>query len=108
MEQLSAVEKDLMVLDVIDVFDLERGHADLPDDFAGGGPELNILGSDQGLRRIEGIMLLGQLLMRKIKIILVDKTSVKTFSLLIERTITIIRQNPVLKGLFHSNKLDLC
>jgi hypothetical protein len=33
---------------------------------------------------------------------LVDKTPIKTFSFLVEGTVTVIRQDPVLKGLFHS------
>ena len=48
------------------------------------------------------MMLLGQHLVREIKIVLIDEAAVETFSLLVEGTIAIIRQDPVLKGLFHS------
>jgi hypothetical protein len=103
-QEFGAVEKDLMVLEIIDVLDLEGGHADLPDDFAGGGPELDILGRDQGLCRVGGIVLLGQLLMREIEIILVDETPVETFSLLVEGAVTIVWQDLVGKGLIHSTR----
>jgi hypothetical protein len=101
-QKLSAVEKDLMVLEIIDVLDLEGRHADLPDDFAGRGTELDILGRDQGICGVGGIVLLSQLLMRKIEIILVNKTSVKTFSFLVKGAIPIVWQDLVRKGLIHS------
>ena len=48
------------------------------------------------------MMFLGQHLMGEIQIVLIDKAAVKTLSLLVEGTIAIIRQDPVLQGLFHS------
>ena len=47
-------------------------------------------------------MLLGELLMREIQIILIDETSVETFSLLVEGAVTIVWQDLVGKGLIHS------
>jgi hypothetical protein len=38
----------------------------------------------------------------KIEIVLVDEATVKALSFLVEGTIAAIRENPVLKGLFHS------
>jgi|SRR6185312_12194367 len=83
LEELGAIEKYLVVLEVIDVLHLERGHAYLPDHPARRGPELYILRCDQCLRQIGSIVILGQHLVRKIEIILVDETTVKTLSLLV-------------------------
>ena len=51
-------------------------------------------------------MFLGQHLMCKIQVVLIDKTSIKALPLLIEIVVTIIRirKDLVLKVLFHSTK----
>ena len=83
-KQLGPVKQDLMFLDIVDVFYLERRHSDLPDDPAGGSPELDIVRRDEGLGQIGIVLLLQQHLMGKIQIILIDKASIETFSLLIK------------------------
>jgi hypothetical protein len=100
-EQLGPVKQDFVVFDIVDVFDLERRHPDLPDDPAGSSPELDIMGSDQSLGQIWIILLLQQRLVGKIKIILVNKAPVETFPFLIERTVAVIWQDPVLMTLYH-------
>jgi hypothetical protein len=100
-KKLGAIKQYLMVLDIIDVFYLERRHADLPDDPAGSSPELNIMRRDQGLGQIGLVLLLQQNLVGKIKIILVDKAPIETLSLLVERTIAIVRKNSVWVALYH-------
>ena len=57
-EQLGAVEQDLMFLEIVDVFYLERGHTYFPDDPAGRGPELNILWRDERFDQVGIIVLL--------------------------------------------------
>jgi len=42
-KQLGAIEKYFVVFEIVDVFQLERGHACFPDDFPGGSPEGYIL-----------------------------------------------------------------
>jgi len=42
-QQLGFIEEDLMIFEVIDIFYLERRHADLPDHFPWRGPELDIM-----------------------------------------------------------------
>ena len=91
-----------MLLDIIDVLQLKRGHAYLPDHFARRRAERNIVGGDDRIGQMGIDLLLRQHLVRKIKVVLVDKTPVKTFSFLVEGIVTVIRQDPVLKGLFHS------
>jgi hypothetical protein len=91
-----------MILEIVDVLHLERRHTDLPDHAARSSAELDIMRSDQRLGQIGIVVLLRQDLMGKVEIVLIDKTAVKTFSLLVEGTIAIIRQDPVWKGLFHS------
>ena len=86
---------------------LEDKIADLPDHPAGGGSELDIVRCDQGLGQIWIKLLLQQHLVRKIEIVLVDKAPVETLSFLVERTITVIRQDLVLKGLFHGQLVVL-
>jgi hypothetical protein len=101
-QQLGPVKKDLMVLEIIDVLYLEGRHAYLPDDPPGSTAKLDIVRRYQGLGEKRIMMFLGQHLVSEIKIILVDKTPVKALSFLVERAIAVIRQYPVLQGLFHS------
>jgi hypothetical protein len=82
-EELGTIEKYLMVLEIIDVLDLERGHPYFPDDTTGRGPELDILGRDKRFGQIRGKMFHCQYLVRKIEIVLVDEAAVKTLSLLV-------------------------
>ena len=83
-KKLGAIEKYFVIFKIIDILYLERRHADLPDHFAGRSPELNVVRRDQRLAQIGIIMLLRELMMRKIQIILINKTSVETFSFLVE------------------------
>jgi hypothetical protein len=83
-KQLGPVKQDLMFLDIVDVFYLERRHPDLPDDPAGSSPKLNIMRGDEGLGQIWIILFLQHHLMRKIKIVLIDKAPVEAFSLLVK------------------------
>src|SRR6185437_8572479 len=83
-EELGAIEKDLMVLEIVDVFNLERRHPYFPNHTAGRGAELDILRCDQRFCQSGLIMLLRQHLMREIQVILIDERPVETFSLLIE------------------------
>ena len=89
-KKLGAVKQYLMVFDIIDVLYLERRHSDLPDNPAGSGSELDIVWRDQRLGQIRIILLLEQHLMGKIKIVLVDKAPVETFSFLVERTVAVV------------------
>lgn len=79
-----------MVFNIVDVFYLERRHPYLPDDPAGGSTELNIVRGDQRLGQIWIQLFLQQYLMGKIKIVLIDKAPVETFSFLVERTIAVV------------------
>src|SRR5580698_4039787 len=100
-KKLGPVKQNLVVFDIIDVFYLKGRHSDLPNDPAGSSSELNIMRGDQGLGQIGLVLLLQQHLMGKVKIILVDKAPVETFSLLIERTIAVVWQDSVLVALDH-------
>jgi hypothetical protein len=93
-----------MVLEVIDVFQLEGGHACFPDDLSRGCPELYILWCDDGVGEIGGKVFLGQHLVRKIQVILIDKAPVKALPFLVEIVITVVRQDLVLQVLFHNTK----
>jgi hypothetical protein len=83
-EELGAVEKDLMVLEIVDIFNLERRHAYFPHHPAGRGAKLDILRCDERFDQRGLIMLLRQHLMRKIQVILIDETPIETLSLLVE------------------------
>ena len=101
-EQFGPVKEDLMVFKIIDILYLEGRHAYFPDDFAGGGPELDIMRRYQSAGQIGVLMLLRYKLMGKIQVVLVDKTPIKTLSLLVERTVAIIGHDPILNRWFHS------
>lgn len=103
-KELGTVEQYFMILEIVDVPRLERRHADLPDNAARRGAEMNVMRRDQrfGKKRLD--MVLGQYLMREIQIILIDKAAIKAFPLLVKRTIATIRQDPVRMGLVHSTR----
>jgi len=100
-KELGAVKQYLVIFEIIDIGHLEGRHSDLPDHPAWGSSELNIMRRDQRLGQIGIILLLREHLMGKIQVILVDKASVKTFPLLVERTVAAVRQDAVTVGLFH-------
>jgi len=79
-----------VVFNIVDVFYLERRHPDLPDDPAGSGAELDIMRGDQRLGQVWITLLLEQHLMGKVKIILIDKAPVETFSFLVECAVTVV------------------
>jgi hypothetical protein len=58
-KKLRTIEKDLVILEVIDILHLEGGHPDLPDYPPGCGAKLDIMRRDQGLGQIRSMMLLG-------------------------------------------------
>jgi hypothetical protein len=107
LEQLGAVKEDLVILQIVDILQLEGGHTCLPDHLAGGGSERDILGCNDGIGQIRGQVFLGQHLMGEVQMILVNKTPVKAFPLLVKVTVTIVRvwKYLVLQGLFHNTKL---
>ena len=100
-KELGAVKQYFVVFDIVDVFYLERGHPDLPDNPAGGSSELDIVRRDQGLRQIRIQLFLQQHLVGKIKVILIYKASVEAFSFLVKRTVAVIWQDPVWMTLYH-------
>ncbi len=51
-QQLGPIEKDLVVLKIIDILQLERRHACLPDDLSGAGAEWYILGGNDRIGQI--------------------------------------------------------
>src|ERR1700727_368296 len=102
-KELGPVKQYFMIRKVVYILYLERRHPDFPDNPARGRAELYIVRRNQGLGQGRIIMLLCQLLMREIQKVLIDKTPVETFSLLVKGAIAIIRQNSVLKGLVHSS-----
>src|SRR6185503_3017349 len=58
VHQLGEVEKDLMIFEIIDILQLERRHACLPDDPSGVGAKRYILGCDDRIGQIRRKMLL--------------------------------------------------
>ena len=101
-QQLGAIEKDLVVLEIIDIFQLERRHACLPDNSSGGGAERYILRRNDRIGQIGRKMLLCQHLMREIEIILINKAPVEIFLFVVVIVVPLIRQYLVLQVLFHN------
>ena len=58
-QQLGPVEEDLMVLEIIDILNLEGGHAYFPDHFPGVGAELDVVRGDQRIGQVSAILILG-------------------------------------------------
>ena len=102
LQQFCFIEKDLMILDIIDIDQLERRHAYLPDHLAGRRAEGYIVRSDDRIGQVGIDLLLRQHLVREVKMVLIDKTSVKILLFPVECVVMVIRQEPVLRVLFHS------
>ena len=104
LQELRAVKKDLVILQVIDVLQLKRGHTRLPDHLPGRGAERNILGGNDRIGQIGRNMLVRQHLMGKVQMILTNKTPVKALPLLVEVIVPAVRiwEYLVLQGLFHN------
>src|ERR1700730_16164990 len=90
-----------MLFKIIDILHLERRHAYIPDHLPWGYAELYIVRGYYRIGSVRSRMILTQLLVCEFKIILIDKTPVETFPFSIKGTIAIIRQDFVLKVLFH-------
>ena len=101
VQQLGAVEKYFMILDIIDILDLESRHPYIPYDSARGGAELDLLRRNKRFGEVSLGGFLGQHTMREIQVILIEKTPVETFPFLVNGTIPVIRQDAILVGLFH-------
>ena len=83
-KQLGTVKQYFMILKSLISFTWNEGMPIFQITLAGSGAELYIVWRYQGLGQIRLIMLLGQLLMREIQIVLIDKAPVKTLPLLVK------------------------
>ena len=106
-QQFRLIEKDLMILKIIDIFYLEGRHTDLPDHFARGRAEGHIMRGDDRIGHKGVDLLLGQLLMSEIEIVLINETPVEILFLPVEGVVMVIGQDPVLEVLFHSTNCDI-
>jgi hypothetical protein len=92
-----------MIFVIVVIFYLEGRHAYFPDDFTRVGAELNIVWSDQCIGQIVAMKVLGQQLMSKIQIVLIDEAAIKTLTLLIEGAVSVVRKDLILQVGFHRN-----